>query len=193
MSEVFVILDLFFNFLQINKSIPYKISNSNNYFVNLHSNKKKIYIQLPKTKSKNIQIIYPNDSFILSWFKLLDDRIIDIIVDSSNEWFSEKLTKDDIVNLFIPSLKKYKNKYHILNCNLSENIQIFNQDKTAIKTMEKCEEFIPVVHIVGFIFSETTINIEYEIQQIMIIDSQIKIKEDSLDINSLKKIKETLF
>jgi len=162
-----------------------------NYFSNLvfKENKKNVYFQLPKTKSKQglvingtkkyIEFIYTkNDKYIFSFIENLEGFLIEEILKNKDMWFynSESITYDDIENIIMPITKSYKNGNNVLlktYFNLNKLI-IYNENKEVIEydKFNVNDYIIPLINVNGIKFSNKNFIIDINLLQLLVISDE---------------------
>ena len=106
-----------FNFTKVVCSPPNKIGGS--YFTKLFYNNKPIYIQTPKSLTKQgiisgkkinyTDLLFSSeDTLFIQWMEDLEERCQTLIHENSNKWFETPLDKSDIENAFNSTIKIYK-------------------------------------------------------------------------------------
>jgi hypothetical protein len=155
----------------------------------LHRNNP-LYLQIPKCNTKqgivkhnkkiSCDILLNNlNEELIGWFENLDNRCKDIFVQKSLEWFSTPLEKDDVDNLFTPTLKLYRSgKYSMVKTNIKMNssneqplIKIYDetQQSVPIESITSETNLIFILEIVGIKFTSRNFSLEVEIKQAMTV------------------------
>ena len=162
-----------------------------NYFSKLvfKENKKNVYFQLPKTKSKQglvingtkkyIEFIYTkNDKYIFSFIENLESFLIEEILKNKDMWFynSESITYDDIENIIMPITKSYKNGNNVLlktYFNLNKLV-IYNESKEIIENdkFNLNDYIIPLINVNGIKFSNKNFIIDINLLQLLVISDK---------------------
>jgi hypothetical protein len=162
-----------------------------NYFSKLvfKENKKNVYFQLPKTKSKQglvingtkkyIEFIYTkNDKYIFSFIENLESFLIEEILKNKDMWFynSESITYDDIENIIMPITKSYKNGNNVLlktYFNLNKLV-IYNENKEIIENdkFNANDYIIPLINVNGIKFSNKNFIIDINLLQLLVISDE---------------------
>ena len=162
-----------------------------NYFSKLvfKENKKNVYFQLPKTKSKQglvingtkkyIEFIYTkNDKYIFSFIENLEGFLIDEILKNKDMWFynSDSISYDDIENIIMPITKSYKNGNNVLlktYFNLNKLI-IYNENKEVIEydKFNANDYIIPLINVNGIKFSNKNFIIDINLLQLLVISDE---------------------
>lgn len=183
--------------------------NSGSYFVKLYNDKKPVYIQTPKCKTKQ-GFLKQNKKFIcdllfessdvetIECFENLENKCQELILQKNADWFENSLEQDDLESAFNPILKIFKSgKYYLLK----PGISILNNDVPNVKVYDESENLIPfseiydsseiigILEILGIKFSARSFQIEIELKQLMKINSD-KIFNNckiNTDVNKIPK------
>jgi hypothetical protein len=165
--------------------------NAGSYFVKLYNNKKPLYIQTPKCKTKQgfsklnkkfiCDLLFESsDVETIECFENLENKCQELILQKNVDWFENSLERDDLESAFNSILKIYKSgKYYLLK----PNITILNNDVPNVKVYDESENLIPyseiydsseiigILEILGIKFSARSFQIEIELKQLMKINS----------------------
>jgi len=182
-----------FNFSQISLAQPVAIQ-GNAYFTKILSNNKSLYIQTPKSFTKQgfiksgkkmyCDLMFDNthEEFI-QWIEHLEERSQDLLYDKSSSWFQNPLEKDDIETAFSSALKIYKSgKNYLLRVNVKTNntngspiIKIFNENETVMSVEDVTQDtnIVSIIEIQGIKFSTRNFQIEMELKQVMIMNTDL--------------------
>ncbi len=182
-----------FNFSQISLAQPVAIQ-GNAYFTKILSNNKSLYIQTPKSFTKQgfiksgkkmyCDLMFDNthEEFI-QWIEHLEERSQDLLYDKSSSWFQNPLEKDDIESAFSSALKIYKSgKNYLLRVNVKTNntngspiIKIFNENETVMSVEDVTQDtnIVSIIEIQGIKFSTRNFQIEMELKQVMIMNTDL--------------------
>ena len=110
-----------FLFENLYLSNPYELQWGKSYLSKIRiNNDDDVLIQFPKCKTKNgfcknnthnyIDLLFNNyDEKLKEWVNNIKNKIIQLIYEKNNEWFSNDVSLEDINNNFIDFIKKYKN------------------------------------------------------------------------------------
>lgn len=183
----------FFDFSQISLAQPVGIQGGA-YFTKILLNDKSLYIQTPKSLTrqgfiKNGKKIHTdlmfnnnNDSFI-HWIEKLEEKCQELIFKKSESWFQNSLEKNDIESAFNSSLKIYKSgKFYLLRTNVKMNsitnlpiIKIFNENETIMNIDDVNSEtnIISIIEIQGIKFTTRNFQIEMELKQVMVLNTDL--------------------
>ena len=119
------------------------------YFTKImYSNNKLLYIQTPKSLTKQgfvksgkkifTDLMFDNnDTVFVNWIENLETKCQELLFSKGETWFQTKLEKDDIESAFTSALKIYKSgKYYLLRVNVKPNIKIFNESNNVVSLEE---------------------------------------------------------
>lgn len=154
------------------------------YFTRImYNNNKQLYIQTPKSLTKQgfiksgkkiyVDLMFDNnDTVFINWIENLETKCQELIFSKGDNWFQTKLEKDDIESAFTSSLKIYKSgKFYLLRVNVKPNIKIFNDDKNIINLDDFTNDktLISIIEIQGIKFTSRNFQIEIELKQSMVV------------------------
>lgn len=183
------------------------------YFTKIQYNNKPLYIETPKSLSKqgfvqNGKKIYcdlmfdNNDDEFIRWLENLENKCQELIYNKSESWFENKLELNDIESAFASPIRVYKSgKYYLVRVNVKmnyntniPNIKIYNESETPLTIEDVTVEnhMISILEVQGIKFTSRNFQIEIELKQSMILSSD-KIFDRCLIKSSIKsnnKIKE---
>ena len=183
------------------------------YFTKIQYNNKPLYIETPKSLSKqgfvqNGKKIYcdlmfdNNDDEFIRWLENLENKCQELIYNKSESWFENKLELNDIESAFASPIRVYKSgKYYLVRVNVKmnyntniPNIKIYNESETPLTIEDVTVEnhMISILEVQGIKFTSRNFQIEIELKQSMILSSD-KIFDHCLIKSSIKnnnKIKE---
>jgi hypothetical protein len=154
------------------------------YFTRImYNNNKQLYIQTPKSLTKQafvksgkkiyIDLMFDNnDTVFINWIENLEAKCQELIFSKGENWFQTKLDKDDIETAFTSPLKIYKSgKFYLLRVNVKPNVKIFNDDTAIINLDDLTSDktLISIIEIQGIKFSSRNFQIEIELKQSMVV------------------------
>jgi hypothetical protein len=153
------------------------------YFTKIFYNSKPLYIQTPKSLTKQGFIksgkkIYTdlmfdnNDTIFINWIENLETKCQDLIYEKGDKWFETKLEKNDIETAFTSPLKVYKSgKFYLLRSNVKQNIKVYNDSDEPILTDDIKPEtnLISILEIQGIKFTSRNFQIEIEVKQSLVV------------------------
>ena len=179
------------------------------YFTKLLHNSKPLYIQTPKSLTKqgfvkNGKKIYcdlmfdNNDEQFVTWIENLETKCHNLIFDKSDAWFQNSLDLNDIETAFNSVLKSYKSgKKYLVRTNVKVNslsgtpiIKIYNENEIPLTLEDVNHEtnIISILEIQGIKFTSRNFQIEIELKQTMVLNTDkifenCLIKKKSTDVN----------
>ncbi|MFY7939047.1 MAG: hypothetical protein ACOVOQ_16835, partial [Flavobacterium sp.] len=182
MDAVFDTLSSTFPFNQLSLTSPI-ISSGKQHFCKLLVNKKPLFAQSPKCKTKQgiiksgkkqyTDLVFTNfDEDLIEWIETLETKLRKILYDNREKWFDMSLTEDDIESYFNPTIKLFKSgKLYLLRALLNANIRIYDENENAVELNEITEttELITILEFTGIICSSKSFQLDVEVKQIMVI------------------------
>ena len=154
------------------------------YFTRImYGNNKQIYIQTPKSLSKqgfvksgkkiHIDLMFDNnDTVFINWIENLEQRCQELIFSKSQSWFETKLEKDDIETAFTSPFKIFKSgKYYLLRVNVKPTLKVYNETDEVVKMEDVSAEktMISILEVQGIKFTSRNFQIEIELKQSMVV------------------------
>lgn len=181
-----------FDFSNITLSHPIN-SQGGAYFTKIENNKQPLYIQTPKSITKqgivktgkryHCDIMFDkSNETIINWLENLEETCHKLIYNKKQDWFQGSLEESDIETAFNPLLRVYKSgKYYLLRTNIKTSkddvpvIKIYNEQETplGITDITSETEIITILDIQGIKFTTRNFQIELEMKQIMVFNNQI--------------------
>jgi len=149
----------------------------------MYNNNKQLYIQTPKSLTKQgfvksgkkiyVDLMFDNnDTVFINWIENLEAKCQELIFSKGDNWFQTKLDKDDIETAFTSPFKIYKSgKFYLLRVNVKSNVKIFNDDANIINLEDLTSDktLISIIEIQGIKFSSRNFQIEIELKQSMVV------------------------
>ena len=186
MSDIFE-TNADFPFNKITLITPTSVS-SGVHFSKILINKKQLYIQSPKCKTKqgvvksgkkiHADLVFSNDDEdFIQWIEMLELTIRKHIFTNREKWFDMDLDEDDIESYFSPTVKIFKSgKQYIMRVNVSQRIgsaplKIYDENEVDVD-MESINENTPMITILeiqGVRCSAKSFQIDIELKQIMVL------------------------
>ena len=185
------------------------------YFTKIQYNNKPLYIQTPKSLTKqgfvkNGKKIYcdlmfdNNDEKIIHWIENLETKCQELIYEKGESWFQNKLDMPDIEGAFASPLRVYKSgKFYLLRVNIKlnyitnvPNLKIYNESEIplTIDDVNSNTNIISILEIQGIKFTSRNFQIEIEMKQTMVFNTEILFDNCLIKTNQLnKKLKEPIF
>jgi hypothetical protein len=153
------------------------------YFTRLMNNNKPLYIQTPKSLTKQGFVksgkkIYTdlmfdnNDTVFIQWMEDLEAKCQELIFSKGQSWFETKLEKEDIESAFTSPFKIFKSgKFYLLRVNVKPNIKIYDENEQIIncETITAERTLISILEIQGIKFTSRNFQIELELKQSMTV------------------------
>ena len=170
------------------------------YFTKILYNSKPLYIQTPKSLTKqgfvkNAKKIYcdlmfdTSDEEFITWMENLESNCHNLIFEKSEAWFQNSLDLNDVESAFNSILKSYKSgKKYLVRTNVKVNslsgnpiIKIYNENETPLTLDDVTSEtsIISILEIQGIKFTTRNFQIEIELKQTMTMNTD-KIFENCL-------------
>lgn len=170
-----------FNFSKITCSPPNNIGGS--YFTRLFFNNKPLYIQTPKSVTKqgiNVgkKINYTDllftseDTLFIQWLEDLEEKCQCLINENSKSWFENPLDKGDIENAFNSIIKVYRSgKNYLLRTSVKHNVRIYDESNNDVSqsNLKNSDTIISILEIQGIKFTARNFQIIVEMKQSMIV------------------------
>ena len=158
------------------------------YFSKILINKKQLYIQSPKCKTKQgiiksgkknyADLVFTNDDEeFIQWIDSFEQTVKKHIYTNREKWFDMDLDEDDVDNYFSPTVKFFKSgKQYIMRVNISQRIgssplKIYDENEMDVE-MESINEntqLITILEIQGVRCSTKSFQIDIELKQIMVL------------------------
>lgn len=154
------------------------------YFTRImYTNNKPLYIQTPKSLTKQgfiksgkkiyVDLMFDNnDTVFINWIENLESNCQRLIFDKSESWFEGKLENNDIDSAFTSPFKIFKSgKYYLLRVNVKPNIKIYNETDLLLNIEEITDDkhLISILEIQGIKFTSRNFQIEIELKQTMVV------------------------
>jgi len=162
------------------------------YFTKIYNNGKPLYIQTPKSLTKqgfvkNGKKIYAdlmfdnNDEQFIHWLENLETKCQELIFEKKDSWFENQLDKSDIETAFTSPMRIYKSgKFYLVRVNVKvasssnvPNIKIYNENETPLTIDDITNEttIISILEVQGIRFTSRNFQIDVELKQSMILNS----------------------
>jgi hypothetical protein len=164
------------------------------YFTKIEFNSKSLYIQTPKSLTKQgfvkngkkmmVDLMFDNnDENFISWMENLETKCQDLIYEKSESWFQNKLELNDIQSAFVSPLKLYKSgKYYLVRVNVKMNystnipsVKIYNESELplTVNDVKESTNIISILEVQGIKFTSRNFQIELELKQCMVLNTEI--------------------
>jgi hypothetical protein len=181
-----------FDFSQITLSNPSLIQ-SGIYFTKLLNKNKPVYIQTPKSltkqgfvkynKSMYTELMFEFDEQFITWMEDLETKCHHLIFEKSPHWFDNSLCLEDIESTFKTCFKLYKSgKYYLLKTNIKLHslnhtplVKIYDEDEKPMNhgDITSDSQMISILEIEAIRFSQKNFQLEIELRQMMVLNSNI--------------------
>lgn len=176
-----------FDFSQLKLAKPVQIPGGN-YFIRVSMNDKALYIQPPKSKTKQgflkagkryyTDLMFSNvDTNFIEWMENLENHCQNMLYQNREVWFEDSMEIHEIENYFTSPLRIFKSgKFYIarviVNTNLGKPLlKIYDEDENLIN-MDQVNDKVNIMSILeikGIKCSATSFQIEIEIKQMMVL------------------------
>ena len=191
MDNIFLPNDKF-DFSQVSLAHPTGIQGGA-YFTKIQMHNKPLYIETPKSLTrqgfvKNGKKIYcdlmfdNNDEQLIHWLESLENKCQELIYKKADTWFENKLEMNDIESAFTSPMRIYKSgKFYLVRVNIKVNystnvpmLKIYNENETPITIDDVTPEnnMISIIEIQGIKFTSRNFQIELELKQAMILNTE---------------------
>ena len=180
-----------FDFANISLAHPIGITGGS-YFTKIQMNSKPLYIETPKCLTKQGFVksgkkIYSelmfdnNDEQFIHWMENLEIKCQQLIYEKGESWFQNQLEMNDIETAFTSPMRIYKSgKFYLIRVNVKMNyitntpqLKIYNENETplSIDDVTADTNIISILEIQGIKFTSRNFQIELELKQIMVINT----------------------
>ena len=183
-----------YDFANLHLATPISIQGGA-FFTKLLNNNNDIYIQTPKSTTKqgfvksgkkihcDLMFDKSNGDFI-EWFENLENKIIDLINNKSSAWFQDEIEHDDIENAFASPVKVYKSgNYYLVRCYVetprmaqsTNQLTIFDEseNEVAMENINEESNVISILQIHGVKFTPKSFQLYIQIKQVMQISNSL--------------------
>jgi hypothetical protein len=178
------------------------------YFTKIYNNGKPLYIQTPKSLTKqgfvkNGKKIYAdlmfdnNDEQFIHWLENLETKCQELIFEKKDSWFENQLDKNDIETAFTSPMRIYKSgKFYLVRVNVKvasstnvPNVKIYNEHETPLTIDDIANDttVISILEVQGIKFTSRNFQIEIELKQSMILNSDALFESCLIKTNALPK------
>jgi len=154
------------------------------YFTRIiHGNNKQLYVQTPKSLSKQgfvksgkkiyIDLMFEsNDTVFVNWIENLETKCQELLHAKSEHWFQNPLERSDIESAFTSTLKIFKSgKYYLLRVNVKPNVKIYSESDEIVDmdSVNPEKHMISILEIQGIKFTSRNFQMEIELKQSMVV------------------------
>jgi hypothetical protein len=179
------------------------------YFTKIENNNKALYVQTPKSLTKQgfvkngkkivVDLMFDNnDEIFITWIENLETKCQEMIYEKSDTWFQNKMELSDIETAFASPLKVYKSgKYYLVRVNVKMNyvtniplVKIYDESEMPLSMSEINENtnIISILEVQGIKFTSRNFQIEMELKQVMVVNTEV-LFDSCLIKTSAKKTK----
>ena len=163
------------------------------YFTKIFNNGKPLYIQTPKSLTKQgfvkngkkiyVDLMFDNNNEqFIHWLENLEAKCQDLIFDKKNSWFDNQLDKSDIETAFTSPIRIFRSgKFYLVRVNAKVSsstnlptVKIYNESETIL-TMDDVKletNIISILEIQGIKFTSRNFQIEIELKQVMLLNDE---------------------
>jgi len=170
------------------------------YFTKIQYYNKPLYIQCPKSLTKQgfvktgkkiyCDLMFDiNNEKIIHWLEKLENRCQELIYEKGDNWFENKLEKNDIETAFTSPIRVYKSgKYYLVRANVKMNyntniplLKIYNESEipVTIDDVNSDTNIVSIIEVQGIKFTSRNFQIEIDLKQVMVLSTD-KIFESCL-------------
>ena len=180
-----------FDFSQLSLAHPSGIQGGA-YFTKIEHNKKPLYIQTPKSLTRQgfiktgkkyyCDLMFDkNAEPLIHWFENLEEKCQKLIFEKRESWFQNSLEEGDIESAFNSVIRVYKSgKYYLVRTNIKSTrtdepaVKIYNENEVSLSTNDITPEtnIISILEIQGIKFTSRNFQIEIELKQMMVLDNE---------------------
>lgn len=176
-----------FPFNKISLITPSSISGGV-HFSKIRIDKKQLYIQSPKCKTKqgivksgkkiHTDLVFTqDDEEFIQWIEMLELTVRKHIFTNRDKWFDMDMDEDDIESYFTPTVKIFKSgKQYIMRVNVTQRVgssplKIYDENEMDVETdaINETTSIISILEIQGVRCSAKSFQIDVELKQIMVL------------------------
>lgn len=183
-------VDSTFNFSLLDLDDPKGVQGGS-HVTKIKVDKEDFYIKTDRCISRNgivtngrkryIDLMFSSaDNTFVEWIENLEESLQKKIFEKSGEWFENELSRDDIENSFLASLKPFRSgKFYLLRCNLSpisqlsgSGVKVYDEDGKDLSPddVKEGKKMVCIININEIRFSSKNFQIDYYVKQIMILN-----------------------
>jgi hypothetical protein len=162
------------------------------YFTKIEYNSKPLYIQTAKSLTRQgfvktgkkyyCDLMFDkNAETLINWFENLEIRCQKLILEKKDAWFQNTLEESDIESAFNSIIRIYKSgKYYLVRTNIRNShtnipsIKIYDEKEIPLTMSDITNEtnIISILEIQGIKFTSRNFQIEIELKQVMLLNSE---------------------
>lgn len=173
-----------FDFSKLHLGSPISTSGGS-YFTKMLINNKSLYLQTPKSLTKQgfiksgkkiyTDLMFSNvDNIFIDWLERLQNKCEELIFEKSETWFETKMERDDIETAFTSPVKIFKSgKNYLVRVSVKNNLKIYDENNNSfeLENMTSDKTIISILEIQGIKFTSKNFQIEMELKQCMMVSS----------------------
>ena len=177
-------LDNAFDTSLLKLSKPLRVKGSASHFCKILYNNDPLYIRTNRCKTKNgivdlkmktySDIIISDESFS-EWLTSLEDRIKQILLKQSENWFEEEMDMEDIEYYFNSSIKTTRGGLQTLRVYIKNKDEclVFDENESMLEYKDVADhEIVTILQPKGLRFTSESFQIEIEMKQILILQEE---------------------
>ena len=183
-------VDSTFNFSLLDLDDPKGVQGGS-HVTKIKLDKEDFYIKTDRCISRNgivtngrkryIDLMFSSaDNTFVEWIENLEESLQKKIFEKSGEWFENELSREDIENSFLASLKPFRSgKFYLLRCNLSpisqlsgSGVKVYDEDGKDLSPddVKEGKKMVCIININEIRFSSKNFQIDYYVKQIMVLN-----------------------
>jgi hypothetical protein len=193
-----------FNFSTMRLTQPRAMQGGGVYMTEIvfgNDSREELWIQLPQCKTKqgvvingrkgHCDLVYDSaDTLVYDWIEKLQEHCQQLIYNKREEWFHSPLSLDDIESAFVSVTKLYKSgksflvRLNVKNVGTERAPLAFDENKAVVGLDEIPSEktIIPMIKISCIKFSSRSFALELLLQQVMILEERVPIRECRIEL-----------
>ena len=177
-------LDDAFDTSLLKLSKPLRMKGSSSHFCKILYKNDPLYIRTNRCKTKNgivdlklktyADIIISDDSFS-EWLASLEDRVKQILLKQSENWFEEEMDMEDIEYYFNSSIKTMRGGLQTLRVYIKNKDEclVFDENETTLEYKDVANnEIVTILQPKGLRFTSESFQIEIEMKQILVLQEE---------------------
>jgi hypothetical protein len=189
-----------FDFSQLKLSLPTAIQGGA-YFTKYLYNSKPLYIQTPKSTTKqgfikngkkyHCDLMFDNNAVsFIHWIEKLEEHSQQLIFSNADKWFQNELSLNDIEEAFNTTIKVYKSGTYYLvrvyskinNITQQPVVKVYDEYEkpVSIKDITNKTNVLSILEFQGIKFTSRSFQIEIELKQLMVVKEEDAIFESCL-------------
>lgn len=160
-----------------------------------YESKKPLYIQTPKTLSKqgivvagkkaHIDLLFTgeneHDAEFIEWIADLEKRSVELLYEKRHLWFTQDLDKSDIENSFTSPIRAFKTGNYLVRVNLELNriqthlqpflCKVFDENRAIVPVdyVNAHHNIISIIEFQGIKFTSRSFQMELILRQVLVI------------------------